>query len=246
MDDNKLLPKLSQNLLEILKENEYYDITIEVVLRYIYGGKLSLDEYHASDLIKILVTGNVLGLQELITYIQSFLVKTKANWMCIPFIKFHNLTSREFSDKVLPYRKVLPKELLYDDLLKYFMNLDSQPINDSKPLKDSNEILGGYNPVEWESEYDEICEEAYRYTKKSFIFSFNSDNIETYIFSCVKCKRFALLNYNNSGPVFGIGDLGLYGDTGCCDGSAYEKQIRETTDTFAVEEYEVFQIIKEK
>ncbi|PKY35221.1 hypothetical protein RhiirB3_533099 [Rhizophagus irregularis] len=234
---------------------------------------------------------------------------------CIPFIKFHNLTSREFSDKVLPYRKVLPKELLYDDLLKYFMNLDSQPINDSKPcttikeinidskiitiqhaeliskwientdeiknaykfklllrgsrdgftpktfheicdnksrtitiikVKDSNEILGGYNPVEWESEYDEICEEAYRYTKKSFIFSFNSDNIETYIFSCVKCKRFALLNYNNSGPVFGIGDLGLYGDTGCCDGSAYEKQIRETTDTFAVEEYEVFQIIKEK
>jgi hypothetical protein len=28
--DNKLLPKLSQNLLEILDDNEYYDITIEV------------------------------------------------------------------------------------------------------------------------------------------------------------------------------------------------------------------------
>ena len=30
MNDNKLLPKLSQNLLEILDDNEYYDITIEV------------------------------------------------------------------------------------------------------------------------------------------------------------------------------------------------------------------------
>ncbi|RIA79791.1 hypothetical protein C1645_41217 [Glomus cerebriforme] len=30
MDDSKLLPKLSQNLLEILNDKEYYDITIEV------------------------------------------------------------------------------------------------------------------------------------------------------------------------------------------------------------------------
>jgi hypothetical protein len=30
MNDNKLFPKLSQNLLEILDDEEYYDITIEV------------------------------------------------------------------------------------------------------------------------------------------------------------------------------------------------------------------------
>jgi hypothetical protein len=30
MTSNKLLPKLSQNLLEILNDDEYYDITIEV------------------------------------------------------------------------------------------------------------------------------------------------------------------------------------------------------------------------
>ncbi|UZO02472.1 uncharacterized protein OCT59_020952 [Rhizophagus irregularis] len=30
MDDNKFLPKLSHNLLEILNDDEYYDITIEV------------------------------------------------------------------------------------------------------------------------------------------------------------------------------------------------------------------------
>ena len=30
MVDDKFLPKLSQNLLEILEDDEYYDITIEV------------------------------------------------------------------------------------------------------------------------------------------------------------------------------------------------------------------------
>ena len=30
MVDNKFLPKLSQNLLEILDDEEYYDITIEI------------------------------------------------------------------------------------------------------------------------------------------------------------------------------------------------------------------------
>ena len=30
MDDNNLLPKLFQNLLEILNDEEYYDVTIEV------------------------------------------------------------------------------------------------------------------------------------------------------------------------------------------------------------------------
>ena len=31
---------------------------------------------------------------------------------CIPFIKFYNLTSREFLDNVFPYKKILPKELI--------------------------------------------------------------------------------------------------------------------------------------
>ncbi|PKY14733.1 hypothetical protein RhiirB3_400719, partial [Rhizophagus irregularis] len=106
-----LLQKLSQNLLEILDDDEYYDITIEVgndpyvkifrshivilnyrssylrrilstnkkkndgtlvhiklpnispeifqlILRYIYGGKLPLIDYDNLDIIKILVAAN--------------------------------------------------------------------------------------------------------------------------------------------------------------------------------------------
>ena len=43
----------------------------------------------------------------------------------IPFIRFHNLTSKEFLDKVFPYKKILPKEL-YVDLLKEFLDNENK------------------------------------------------------------------------------------------------------------------------
>ncbi|EXX63879.1 uncharacterized protein OCT59_027267 [Rhizophagus irregularis] len=468
MDENKLLPRLSQNLLESLNDEEYYDVTIEVgndpyvkifrahmvilhyrstylrrilttnkkkndetlvhiklpnilpeifqvILRYIYSGKISLDEYDTSDIIKILVAGNELGFQELITYLQSYLIETKTNWMeqnfnlvyqtsfendsflelqkfctdltsnepdkifkslnfssipekllitiiqsdnlqmdevqvwkhmvkwghaqnpelssdptnfskedldtlrnslqhCIPFIRFYNLSSNEFSDEVLPYKKILPKEL-YKDLLKYFLSSNDQLTRKSKPrtaakeidseiitiqhaelilkwvnrleitdeikhaykfklllrgsrdgftpkkfheicdnqshtitiikVKDSKEILGGYNPIAWESnEFSEICDEAFSSTKDSFIFSFkDSDDIESYILSRIKFEKYAIYNASGHGPSFG-GDLSLIGVFCGCSKGFYEKHIRETAvDNFSVEEYEVFQII---
>ncbi|UZO02779.1 uncharacterized protein OCT59_021258 [Rhizophagus irregularis] len=134
MNENKFLPKLSQNLLEILDDDEYYDITIEVgndpyvrifrahiiilnyrspylrrilstnkkkndetlvniklpnilpetfqiILRYIYGGKILLEECDTSDIIKILISANELSLQELVPHLQSFLIRNKTNWL---------------------------------------------------------------------------------------------------------------------------------------------------------------------
>ena len=54
---------------------------------------------------------------------------------CVPFVKFRNLTSKEFTDGVLPYKKILPKEL-YNNLLKSFLNLlnpNSKPNDKPEP-----------------------------------------------------------------------------------------------------------------
>ncbi|RGB24362.1 hypothetical protein C1646_773207 [Rhizophagus diaphanus] len=253
VDNNQFLPKLSVNLLEILDDDEYYDITIEVgsdpyikifrahmvilnyrsnylrrilsinkkkndgtlvqlklpnilpeifqiILKYIYGGRLSLEECDDTlDIIKILAVAGELNLHELINYLQSFLIQNKTQWIeqnfnlvyqasfendsflklqkyCTNLISkspdkilksisfssipekllvsiiqnnnlqmseiqvwkyvikwglaqnpelptFNNLTSSEFSSEVLPYKKVLPKEL-YKDLLRIFLNLN--------------------------------------------------------------------------------------------------------------------------
>ena len=49
--------------------------------RYIYGGKLSLETYDTLDIIKILKAANELSLQELIAYLQSYLIENSTNWM---------------------------------------------------------------------------------------------------------------------------------------------------------------------
>ncbi|GBB90462.1 hypothetical protein RclHR1_17420002 [Rhizophagus clarus] len=463
MYDDKFLPKLSQNLLEILKDNEFYDITIEVgndpyvkifrahmiilnyrslylrrilstnkkkddgslthiklpniapeifqmVLRYIYGGRLSLEEYDNSDIVKILVTASELNLQELITYLQSFLIENKRNWIeqnfdlifqtsfnndsflklqnfctelmskepekifnsinfnsisekclisliqldniqidnikvwehvlkwgiaqnpelpsdlsnyskedfntlkdtlqqCIPFIKFYDLTSKEFLDKVYPYKKIIPKELR-ENLNKFYLNHDCKPITqkttkeistkcidsriityqhaeliskwidklenvnkvyefnlilrgsrdgflpskfheicDNQPhtltiikVKDSDEILGGYNPIIWKSNG------THNNTQDSFIFSFkNKDNIGDHILSRVVNEMCAIYDDLYYGPTFDV-DLVIYGnnfyDKSYCKKDSYDKPIRKSVDRFSVEEYEVFQIIK--
>ncbi|EXX56575.1 hypothetical protein RirG_214860 [Rhizophagus irregularis DAOM 197198w] len=440
MDDDKFLPKLSQNLLKILDDDEYYDITIEVgndpyvkvfrahmvilnyrsnylrrilstnkkkndeilvhiklpnilpeifqiILRYIYGGRLSLKECDTPDIIKILIAANELNLQELVSYLQLYIIKNNKNWMeqnfnlvyqtsfendsflelqnyctdliskgpdkilksmnfssipeklsisivqnnnlqmseiqvwkylikwglaqnpelptdpatfskedfnvlkntlqqLIPFIKFSNISFREFSEEVLPYKKILPKEL-YKDLLKKILNLhpdskltdnlknidseiitfqhieliskwiDKLDITDKSTslhefklilrgtrdgfesnkfheicdnrsctvtiikVKGNNQILGGYNPIEWKSDRN------YDATKDSFIFSFkNGDDINEHILSRIVKRNYAIFNDHTYGPSFGGADLILRGDSGHCVKDSYEMPIR--------------------
>jgi hypothetical protein len=59
MDDNKFLPKLSQNLLEILNDNEYYDVTIEAEndpYIKIFHAHIIILHYHFTYLQRILST----------------------------------------------------------------------------------------------------------------------------------------------------------------------------------------------
>jgi hypothetical protein len=67
--------KLSQNYIELLKDDEYYDITIE---GYIYGGMLSLNVNNTSDFLNILAVVDKLHPQELVDYLQKYLIGNKA------------------------------------------------------------------------------------------------------------------------------------------------------------------------
>jgi hypothetical protein len=230
----------------------------------------------------------------------------------IPFIKFFNLTSKEYLDKVYPYKKIIPKDLR-ENLFRHFM---SQPNNNPEPkiitkeinsksidskiitiqhaeliskwidrleitdriknlyefklilrgsrdgfssskfhemcdnkshtvtiikVKDSDEILGGYNPIVWKSDSSSGT------TKDSFIFSFkNKKNIDNYILSRVESEQEAIFNGPFHGPSFG-GDLVLFGNCyneSYCYNPYYCTSIRETEENFSVEEYEIFQITK--
>ena len=101
-------------------------------------------------------------------------------------------------------------------------------------MKDSDEILGGYNPIEWKSD------NSYGTTKDSFIFSFNN---EDHILSRVMNENKAIFNSINYGPSFGERDLYIW--SSYCRKSSYEKPIRKTEDCFSIDECEVFQIVRD-
>ncbi|GBC31930.2 BTB/POZ protein [Rhizophagus irregularis DAOM 181602=DAOM 197198] len=96
----------------------------QMILRYIYGGRLSLEEYDTSDIIKILIASN------------DFNTLKNTLQQIIPLIKFYNLTPSEFADKVYPYKKIIPKELR-DKLIRDFI---IQPSNKPESKTISKEI----------------------------------------------------------------------------------------------------------
>jgi hypothetical protein len=116
-------------------------------------------------------------------------------------------------------------------------------------LKETEKIIGGYNPLKWKSPSGG----GYGETKDSFIFSFkNKNNFQDPILSHVIDTENALFYGSDFGPSFGDGDIGIFTDEGndkeydhcCCTQESYEKKIRDTEDYFLIEDYEVFQIIK--
>uniref|UniRef100_U9TC17 Kelch-like protein 17 n=1 Tax=Rhizophagus irregularis (strain DAOM 181602 / DAOM 197198 / MUCL 43194) TaxID=747089 RepID=U9TC17_RHIID len=107
-------------------------------------------------------------------------------------------------------------------------------------VKESNEILGGYNPIEWKRGG------VYAATYDSFIFSFDKNqSINNYILSRVLDSDFAVSNHTCHGLSFGKSDLVLRGaffDNCVCSKISYDKPIRNSSDKFSLEEYEIFQI----
>jgi hypothetical protein len=116
-------------------------------------------------------------------------------------------------------------------------------------VKETEEIIGGYNPLIWESHKDGG---KWGIAKDSFIFSFKSkDNIEDPILSHVKNMNHALYFHDGYGPTFD-GDLLIYVkeengneeyNSHNCKQVSYEKKITDV-DKFLMEDYEVFQIVK--
>ncbi|RGB27053.1 hypothetical protein C1646_400467 [Rhizophagus diaphanus] len=110
--------------------------------------------------------------------------------------------------------------------------------------KGIDEIFGGYSPLKWESS------NTWGETNESFIFSFINKNIKDAIISKVENIDHALNYHPKHGPYFGQ-DIVIWNENQFtdykiirCKKNIYKKKIRDSEDYFAIEDYEVFQIIK--
>ncbi|RHZ60984.1 hypothetical protein Glove_350g110 [Diversispora epigaea] len=125
-------------------------------------------------------------------------------------------------------------------------------------VKGTGEILGGYNPLEWNNNNNFFGQ--FQGTRDSFVFSLKTSNLKNSILSRVKnsqrsiysCPRNSELHFGNALCL--EGNLKIEKDCYCTNDSNYEKPIRSNEfldyfwiiffdkDLFSVEEYEVYKI----
>ncbi|EXX75928.1 uncharacterized protein OCT59_004922 [Rhizophagus irregularis] len=233
----------------------------------------------------------------------------------IPLIRFYDISSRDYFNKVKPYEKLLSKELR-DDILKSHMipeykpiytprhsknniNIDSVIINrehivlfsnwiDKKEnikyindipykfnllyrasrdgnsakefhakcdnmgativiikTKNSNQIVGGYNPLQWDSSG------IHKSTKDSFIFLLaDRTNLQTAKVGYSNGDKYSIVCYSHTVPYFGYNNLYLENSSWICNPVKENNQysypeLDGMRGTYDVDNYEVFQVMKQ-
>ncbi|CAB4397398.1 unnamed protein product [Rhizophagus irregularis] len=120
----------------ILRKSNILPDIFEIILRFVYYGTINLFELKGSEILKLLIASDELGLDKLTKYTQEFLIKHQSEFLkndSIEILKliyqhetFYDMTSEEFYKSVVPYRDLLPSELFLD-ILKIHMVSDAKP-----------------------------------------------------------------------------------------------------------------------
>ncbi len=109
-------------------------------------------------------------------------------------------------------------------------------------IKDKNQIVGGYNPLDWNGDGDKT-------TCDSFIFSFKDPrDISTGEIGRVIETQHAIRCFDNCGPLFGkfsnySNDLTIYDENRCSSISSSYPNLNIPR-SFTIHDYEVFQVVK--
>ncbi|CAG8515159.1 652_t:CDS:2 [Ambispora gerdemannii] len=150
----------------------------------------------------------------------------------IPHIRFFHFSSEDFDERVVPFKTVLPRRL-YRDVCNYLLH----PGDTSKiktPITPPR--LGSWNWLVMNMKPTQI---------DSILI-----NVKHAALAAIWIDQKNIESNAKSGPAWGDGDLCLLGHNyresrlshaRQCD---YEQKIRSSSETFSVDEYEVFQVIR--
>ncbi|RIB09361.1 hypothetical protein C2G38_2209118 [Gigaspora rosea] len=108
-------------------------------------------------------------------------------------------------------------------------------------VNNKNEILGGYSPLAW------ACLNKYLETTDSFIFSLKTQNLPNSILSRIIEAGYAIGCYQDYGPILG-GFFSMRNDNKSWryvhHDTRYEKRLRSINTNLLIDEFEVFQVLK--
>ncbi|CAG8446589.1 318_t:CDS:2 [Cetraspora pellucida] len=160
-----------------------------------------------------------------------------------------------YTNDTMPYEFVLEIRGTYDgfsyEAFKYKGDNIINTIIVAR-VKNSKEVIGGYNPCIWRHDRWKSSEDFWRPDSRSFIFSFpDGETTNNAILSRIDpyYTKYAMYIRKNNGPEFGNQDFYMSDrfdlKTGVrCRKTYYLKKIRDSEDSFAVDEYELFRLVR--
>ncbi|UZO05054.1 uncharacterized protein OCT59_025415 [Rhizophagus irregularis] len=109
------------NILTHIKLSNILPENFQIILKYIYGGILSLNEQDNLEIIKVMLAANELLLQELVDYLQKYLIENKTEWMEQHFELIHRTS---FQSNSLSELQQYCAEFMANSPEKIFKSLD--------------------------------------------------------------------------------------------------------------------------
>ncbi|RHZ48284.1 hypothetical protein Glove_553g21 [Diversispora epigaea] len=257
---NKILPSnlddwiekdfqiLKNTLQQCLPHIRYFQFSNEYIMEKIYPYQQILEKKLMSDILKYYITpdrpiSSTILPPRNIFQITSSIISNKHATEIASWIDKKEVTY-EFNNNPYDFNLILrgSRDGFGKDV---FWNLCDRKTNIVvvARVKDTDEIVGGYNPIGWNSNFMS----QYSKTNDSFIFSLKNGSIKNNILSRVKNANLGIYNNSDYGSNFG-NDFFMKGTKlfNILNLEGYEKLIRKKTGEFPIDDYEVFQISKKE
>ncbi|CAB4410595.1 unnamed protein product [Rhizophagus irregularis] len=91
------------NMINFTKPN-ISPIVFEMIIRYMYTGVLNLKDQAGLDILNLLVASDELLIEELVTFVQKYLIENQTEWLKDNFVKvLHTVYQLESCKKLLDY-----------------------------------------------------------------------------------------------------------------------------------------------
>ncbi|CAI2191554.1 2491_t:CDS:2 [Funneliformis geosporum] len=215
------------NLINFNKPN-ISPIIFGMIIRYLYSGKIDLNEKDGSDMLELILASDKLLLDELVT-------------------------SRKRSNSRIPKDSKYNFSLIYQGSRDGFdTNIMRRNCNGQGACiliiktNENGTIIGGYNPIGWKY-YEHIMhgDTYWSNTTESFIFSMgDGSDLNDFKISRVVNSNCAIFECNNQNILlnFGNSDLVINNNTGTCNRHCYESSILDANN-FTIKEMEIHKFI---
>ncbi|RHZ89662.1 hypothetical protein Glove_13g215 [Diversispora epigaea] len=254
--DGKDFQILKNTLQQCLPHIRYFQISNENIMEKVFPYRQILDENLWADILKhsmsLTVTSTILPPREIFItncgytfQITSPIINIEQATEIASWIDRKDITY-EINNNPYEFKLLLrgSRDGFESNVFRNLCDRKKNVVIVAK-VKDTDEIIGGYNPIGWDS-YLDNPNSQYSKTKDSFIFSLKNGNIKNSILSRVKDSSKAI--YNHFPATFFGNDLHMNRNQTLynCFVDGYKKLIRKQTSSFSIDDYEVFQISERK